>query len=91
MRCACGLELLGVDWCWKAGHISPSPLCDEFPHGQTVVDVRVGVAQYDLRPYTCGVELLLRCFNQLVGPLPAVGIVRGSLPSMQVDDDQRCG
>ena len=72
MRCARGLGLLAADWCWEAGHINPSPLCDEFPHGRTVVDVRVEIAQYDLRPYTCGVELLLRSFHQLIGPLPPV-------------------
>ena len=91
MRNARGLELLAVDWCWKASHISPSPLCDEFPHGRTAVDIRVQIAQYDLRPYPCGVELLLCCFDQLVGPLPAIRIVRCSLTSVQVDDHQRCG
>ena len=69
MRCARGLALLVVDWCWKASHISPPQLCDEFPHGRTVVDIRVEIAQYDLGPYPSSVELLLCCFNQLIGLL----------------------
>ena len=91
MRSARGLASLVVDWCWKASHIGPSPLCDEFPHGRTAVNIRVEIAQYDLLPNPCGVEFLLCSFDQLVGLLPADCVTCCSLPSVQIDNHQRSG
>ena len=37
-----------------------------------------------------GIELLLRGCNQLVSFLPALPVGGGPLPTIQVDDHQRC-
>ena len=51
----------------------------------------VEIDQYDLRPCPRSVKLLLCCFDQLVGPFSSVCVVYCSLPTVQIDDHQRCG
>ena len=47
---------------WQAGYVSPSLYIYEFSHRRTGVDVRVEIAQYDLRKafVLFGIEFVLR-------------------------------